>query len=169
MDTKNLTENQAIKWIRAYIKQSNPNWSDDYIKNIELKEIGSSKDHDGYAEFADYLDRDNTGTKQLADCYRIDKNGNLQWAPPGAFDDMNSSMWQNTNFPYPTGNFNFSSNTSVNTKNLTQAQLINWVKVADNNSSNQYKEIGSPKDHNGYAIIGVYDSNGNIEVAYRVY
>lgn len=48
-----------------------------------------------------YLTNDN-GDKQLAgDCYRIDKNGNLQEAARTVINDMNSDQWQDTNFPYP--------------------------------------------------------------------
>lgn len=95
VDTKNLTTQQVCDWIKDYCHSDGSNI------DVEPQEIGTPSDHDGYAVFEVWVTND-SGNKQLAgDCYRIDKNGNLQEAARTAISDMNSDQWQDTNFSYP--------------------------------------------------------------------
>lgn len=95
VDTKNLTTQQVCDWIKDYCHSDGSNI------DVDPQEIGTPSDHDGYAVFEVWVTND-SGNKQLAgDCYRIDKNGNLQEAARTAIDDMNSNQWQDTNFSYP--------------------------------------------------------------------
>lgn len=94
-DTKNLSTQQVCDWIKAYCQSDGSN------VDVDPEEMGSPSDHDGYAVFEVWT-KDEDGNRQLAgDYYRVDKNGNLQVAGQAGTDDMNSDMWQDTNFPYP--------------------------------------------------------------------
>ena len=97
VDTKNLTTQQVCNWITDYCHSD----GNKYITYIKPKEVGTPTDHDGYAVFEVYVKDDNGNKKLAGDCYRVDKNGNLQVAAISALDDMNSNQWQDTNFPYP--------------------------------------------------------------------
>ena len=95
VDTRNLTTQQVCNWITDYCHSDGTNI------DVDPKEVGTPSDHDGYAVFEVYVKDDNGNRKLAGDCYRVDKNGNLQVAAISALDDMNSNQWQDTNFPYP--------------------------------------------------------------------
>lgn len=95
VDTKNLTAQQVCHWIQAYCQSDGSN------VNVSPREVGTPSDHDGYAVFEVWVTNDNGDNQLAGDCYRVDKDGNLQEAARTAIDGMNSDQWQDTNFPYP--------------------------------------------------------------------